>query len=188
MAPLARDQLGRHERGSALQNPLTREDRRVLPWLILDDPEVQHLQIVVLGSEPRDEQVGGLDITVHEPVLMRFGERPARLAQEHRDPLGGLRSEPGDDLVQVETLEQLHDVVEAAAVVHAEIVELHGVRRAQAGGHLRFALEAPHELFLRQTGPRVVANELHGRGTSQEPVLPSHTSPIPPEPRGDTSR
>ena len=52
-------------------------------------------------------------------------------------------------LVQVESLEQLHDVVEAAAVVHAEIVQLHGVRRAQPGSHLRFALEAPHELLAR---------------------------------------
>ena len=127
---------------------LRREDRRVLPGLILDDAEVQHLQIVVLGSEPRDEQIRRLDVTVHQPVLVRFSERPARLAQEHDDPLGGLRSEPGDDLLQVETLEQLHDVVEAAAVVHAEIVELHGVRRAQAGRHLRFALEAPHQLLV----------------------------------------
>ena len=102
---------------------------------------------------------------------MRFSERPARLAQEHRDPFGGLWSEPGDDLMQVETLEQLHDVVEAAAVVHPEIVELHGVRRAQAGGHLRFALEAPHELFLAPPRPRVVANEFDGRRASQKPVL-----------------
>ena len=53
-------------------------------------------------------------------------------------------------LLQVEPVEQLHDVVEAAGVVHAEVVELHGVRRAQAGGDLRFALETPHELLVRR--------------------------------------
>ena len=67
--------------------PCTRQHRRVLARLILDDPEVQHLQVVVLGSEPRDEQVRRLDVAMHEPVLVRLGERPARLAQEHRSPV-----------------------------------------------------------------------------------------------------
>ena len=63
------------------------------------------------------------------------------------DPLGRLRAEARDDAVQVESVEQLHDVVEAAAVVHAEVVQLHRVRRPQTGSHLRFALETPHELL-----------------------------------------
>ena len=70
--------------GVPCRMPWRVSDRRFLPWLILDDPEVQHLQVVVLGSEPRDEQVRRFDVTVHEPVLVRFSERSARLAQEHR--------------------------------------------------------------------------------------------------------
>ena len=67
--------------------------------------------------------------------------------------------------------EKLHDVVEAAAVVHAEIVQLHGVRRPQPGSHLRFALETPYELLARCAGRNVVANELHSRRTDEESVL-----------------
>ena len=141
------------------------------PGLILDDAEIQHLQVVVLEPEARDEEVGGLDVAVHEPVLVRFGERPARLAQQHDHALGRLRPEARDDALEIEPVEQLHHVIEAAAVVDAEVVELHGVRRPQAGGHLRLALEAADELLARRARLHVVTNQLHRRGPREEPVL-----------------
>ena len=122
---LSEDQLGRHERGRALRDPLTRQHRRFLPRLVLDNPEIQHLHVVVLGTEPGHEEVRGLDVPMHQPVVVRLGERSARLAQEHDHALGRLRAEVRHDALQVEAVEQLHDVVEAAAVVDAKIVELH---------------------------------------------------------------
>ena len=121
--------------------------------------------------EPCHEEIRGLDVPVHEAVFVRFGERSARLAQEHDHALGRLRPEAVHDVLQIETLQQLHDVVEAAAVVDAEVVELHRMRRAQTGGDLRFALEAAHQLFARRAGRRFLSNQLHRRGTGQEPVL-----------------
>ena len=70
----------------------------------------------VLGAETGDEQVSGLDVAVHESVLMCFGERAARLAQQHDHPLGDLRPEAIHENLEIEALEQLHDVVEAAGL------------------------------------------------------------------------
>ena len=95
---LSGHQLGRHEGGRALQEALGREHRGFLLRPILDDPEIQHLQVVAFEPEPRDEEVRGLDVAVHEPVLVRFGERPAGLAEEHDHPLRRLRSEARHDL------------------------------------------------------------------------------------------
>jgi hypothetical protein len=80
---------------------------------------------------------------------VRLGERPTRLAQEHDDALGRLRPETRADLLQIESIEKLHHVVKAAGVVHAEIVQLHGVRRPQPRSDLRFTLETPHQLVAR---------------------------------------
>ena len=59
---------------------------------------------------------------------MRLGERAARLAQQHDHPLGDLRPETIHENLEIEALEQLHDVVEAAGFIHAKVVQLHGVR------------------------------------------------------------
>ena len=145
--------------------------RPYLVGLILHDPEVEHFQVVVLGAQPADEEIRGLDVAVHEAVLVRLGKRPARLAEEHDHPLRRLRSEAVDDVLQVEPLQQLHDVVEGAGVVDAEVVELHGMRRPQPRRHLRFALETADQLFARGARRRFLPNQLDRRGTGEEPVL-----------------
>ena len=153
---------------------------------IFDDAEIQHLQIVVLVSETGDEEVGRLDVAMHKAVFVRLGERTARLAQEHDDPLGGLRSEALHHAVQVQAFEQLHDVVEVAAVGHAEIVELHRMRRAQAGGDLRLALESPHELLTCRARPaRCVESasrppDAPGGGVGRARPRPCRRSPVAP--------
>ena len=102
---------------------------------------------------------------------MRLGKRTARLAEEHDHAFRRLRSEAAHDVLQVETLQQLHDVVEGAGVVDAEVVELHGMRRPQPGRDLRFALETADQLFPRGALRRFLPNQLHRRGTGEEPVL-----------------
>src|SRR5438093_12474385 len=93
--------------------------------LIFHDPEVEHLQEIVLGSQPGDEEVGRLDVTMHESVLMRLGERSTRLPQKHDHAIRDLRSEALHDLMEGETLQQLHDVFESTGVIYAIVVELH---------------------------------------------------------------
>ena len=67
---------------------------------------------------------------------------------------GGMRPEAPEQRVGVEAVEQLHDVVERAVGGDAEIEELHRVGRAEAGDHLRLALEPPDRL-LRDAAPPV---------------------------------
>jgi hypothetical protein len=81
-------------------------------------------------SETGHKQVGRFDVTVYEAMFVRLGERATYLAQEHGDALGRLRSETLHHAVQVQTLQQFHDVIEVSGVVHPEIVKLHRMRRA----------------------------------------------------------
>src|SRR6185436_4321644 len=84
---------------------------------------------------------------------------------------GGLRSEAVHDALEVETLQQLHHVVEAAALIHAEVVELHGMRRAQTRRHLCLALESTDELLARRARLHLLSNQLDGGRTRKELVL-----------------
>jgi hypothetical protein len=107
---------------------------------------------------------------MYEPSGVRLGERPARLPEEGRHALRGLGTEARDDLIEVETVEQLHDVVEAAAVVHAEVVELDGVRRAEPGRDLCLPLKPSYELLVRRARGGVVPDEFH-RGWAREQAV-----------------
>ena len=69
----------------------------------------------------------------------------------------GTGTEAPHERVGVESVEQLHHVVERAVVGDAEIEELHGVRRAEAGDDLRLALE-PSSRVLRHAGPSVAVD------------------------------
>src|SRR6185295_12409451 len=57
--------------------------------------------------------------------------RPADLAQDTYHPRRGLRAERLDQGLQVYAVEQLHHVIEDAVFGDAEVVQLHGVGRAQ---------------------------------------------------------
>src|SRR5687768_11519560 len=107
---------------------------------------------------------------MHESSLVSLGERPARLTQEHDYALGWLGTETSDDVVQIESIQELHHVVEATGLVDAEIVELHGMRRPQSRGHLCFALEPSNQLLARRSRRDVVTNELYRRRTDEKPV------------------
>ena len=86
--------------------------------------------------------VGGLDVAVHEPSNVRLLERGAHLTQNVHDSRGRHRTVLANQRVEVQSVEQFHDEVERLVVGHAEIVELHRVRRPQVGRRLRLAPEA----------------------------------------------
>ena len=62
-------------------------------------------------------------------VRLGLGERMAHLAEQVDHPFRRQRSVPPHERLQVEAVQQLHDVIEAAIVSDAEVEELHGVRR-----------------------------------------------------------
>ena len=105
-----------------------------------------------------------------DAVVVRFGQRPACLAQEHDDSFRWLRAKARHDLFEVEAMEQLHHVVEATGVVDTEVVELHGMRRSQGRCHLRLALEPSDELLVLGTGSHIGTDQLQGRRASQQLV------------------
>ncbi len=140
-------QLGSHVRGGAGNHVLLRELELVRAHLDVGlgfhQAEVQDLHEIDLGAEAAEEDVGGLDVPMHQAMRVGVLEAQARLRQRVDHAAGLERTVLLHQRLEVLTFEQLHHVVEGAVLAHAEIVELDGVRRAQHAGRLRFALEAP---------------------------------------------
>ena len=109
-----------------------------------DQPEVEHLDEIVGGPGPADDQVRRLDVAVHQAVAVGVLQRRAGLAQQVHDPLRRERPVLPDQRFEVEPVQQLHHVVQPAVLRDTEIVELHGVRGGERGGRARFPLEAAH--------------------------------------------
>ena len=60
--------------------------------VVLDQAEVQHLDEVVLEAEPAQVDVGGLDVAMDQPGVVRLRERVAGLPQEVHHPAGRQRA------------------------------------------------------------------------------------------------
>ena len=138
--------------GEAPVLPLRRPGR-------LDQPEVEHLHEVALAASSAGVDVGGLDVAVDEPGVVRVLQGVAHLQQEVHGPLGRDGTEPAHELLQVQSVEQLHDVIEGPARRDAEVVELHRVGRVERGRGLRLPLE-PLE---KRLGPGAVLDAQHLR-------------------------
>ena len=120
---------------------------------------------------------------MHQTVPVRVLKRRAHLAQEVDDPLRRQRPVLPDQGIEVETVEQLHHVVEPAVLGDAEVVELHRVRGREGSGGARLTLEA-HDQKLgiaRHRARRLLADELDRRRPDQQPVARApdlaHTTP-----------
>ena len=97
-----------------------------------------------------------------------------------------------DQGLEVETVEQLHHVVQPAVFGDTEVVELHRVRRRERGGGARLALEAHHEKLgiTRRSSRRLLADELDRRRPDQQPVARARLRPSRPHrsaPRAGTA-
>src|SRR6478672_10184999 len=93
------------------------------------------------------------------------------------DSLGRLGPVLSDQGIEIETVEQLHHVVQPAVLRGAEVVELHGVRRLERSGGAGFPLEAAEEQvgIAGYLGP----DELDRRRTDQQAVPRSPDLPHP---------
>ena len=101
-----------------------------------------------------DEDVGGLDVAVHDAGLVRVGQPGQDLHDDRHLPVVGHRRRRSHRLLEVLPLEQLHGDVGRAVGVGAEVED-----RDHVGvGHLRHGLGFPREA-LDQLG--VVGNLRH---------------------------
>src|SRR5580704_3655590 len=107
----------------------------------MHDPEVHHLH----GTVWLHEDVGGLDVAVHQAVLMRVPQAAANL--HHDRQLGSQRKRnlTSDDLLKTLALYKLHGDV-GETVRFAQIVDDNDVRMLQSAGGLGFAIETLQEV------------------------------------------
>ena len=149
--------LRRHVRGSA-QCQAGDARQRIVPGggrEGLHQPEVEHLDEVVLPADASEVDIGGLDVPMHEPRVVGFLQRIADLAKDVDHARRGERPIPAHQRVEIDPFQQLHHQVVPAVLRHPEVVELDRVGRLEIGRRLRFAPEARgRQLCLRAVSPR----------------------------------
>ncbi len=93
-----------------------------------------------------DEQVLGLQVPVHDPVLVRGGEAPHDLQRVVERAVGG-QGGLGEPRAQRLPLEQLRDDVVGPALL-SDVVDGDDVRVVEAARRPRLELEAPAALLV----------------------------------------
>lgn len=146
------------------------------------DAEVHHLDRARVG----DDDVGGLDVTVHDAVLVGVGERLQDTGDDDQRLLGAGRLGVEEEVADGAPLDDLHHDVRhglAADVVLARVVH----------GHDGMVVEARHRLCLAREarlGDRVLGEvrtqQLDRHGAPQANVLGGEHlgHAAPPEPAG----
>ncbi len=115
----------------------------------------------------QDADVGGLEVAVHDPLLVRVGQ-PFRDLLHHVELVPQVVEAPGgDQLLEVGPVEQLHGQVELALLA-AEIEDGDDVRMVEARGGLRLAVEPLDELVV---GGVELGHRLDRDVTVQRPVV-----------------
>ena len=100
-----------------------------------------------------EEDVGGLDVPVDDPVIVGHLKGGRGLAADPEHPAEREPPVPGDLRLQVGPVDELHDdVVRAGGRVDAAVVDRDDPRVVEAGGVARLALEAAHERGVGREG------------------------------------
>ena len=107
-----------------------------------DQAEVEQLGDVVDAAALADHDVGRLDVAVDQVHAVGLAQRRADLAQEVDDARRRQRAVALDDLLERQSRQVLHHVVEGAVVGVAVVVDLHRVPVGEPGGGPHLALEA----------------------------------------------
>ena len=110
-----------------------------------------------------EQDVGRLDVAVHEPDGMRGVERGADLEADRRDPRGRDPALAGQQALEVDPGHVAHDEVEMAALL-AGRVDRDDVRMVDRGRHARLALEALTEARIARP---LGGDQLDGDGPAE---------------------
>ena len=110
----------------------------------LDQAKVEHLHEVIGESQPPHMNVRRLDVAMDQARGVGLGERLADLAENVDDASRRERALARHQGLEGHAVEQLHDEIHRLVVGDAEVVELDGVRRAEAGRGLGLAAKALH--------------------------------------------
>ena len=119
------------------------DDGRVVARLFDDlrEAEVHELRLLVAGPH----RVGGLDVAVHDLLLVGVGERLADLHEHVQDARGRNRAAAAEDLLECRPLHVLHRDVVAARLL-AGVVDRDDVRVVEFRGGLGLAHEVRDRL------------------------------------------
>jgi hypothetical protein len=119
------------------------------------DPEVDDRG----GAVGPDEHIGGLDVSMDEPSVVRVLQTGAQLSAQHDNLCRRQTPAAREDLRECLSLDVL-ECEPRPAVVLAGVEHADDVRMAEARGEPRLALEAAPSSLV---GGQVVGEELHGR-------------------------
>ncbi len=116
--------------------------RGLIELELFGQAEVEDLHEIVYAAAVSQEDIRRFDVAVHDPLLVRFGERTAHLLQDVHRAVRRHWPEVVHELLQVQALEVLHRVVERVSPHAPEVVDRDGIRVAQGGRQMNLALEA----------------------------------------------
>ena len=151
--------------------------RQSLVGLLRDDPEVEQLDLGPDARLRQHEQVLGLEVAVHERVLVRDGQRFERSDQQLQH---ALRCGVGivHDLTHREAFQKLHgDEAGAALGVHVGVEHIHDARMIELRGDPRFEFETRQRVGRRlidhfdrgaPTGLQVASDVQHAHAAARE--------------------
>ena len=121
------------------------------------------------ASVERDQNVGGLEIPVNDPLLVRALDRLAD-DNEKLDPLLGRKTVPVAKLGDGHALNQFHHEVRPPGVGRPAVEHLGDVRVVHQGQGLPLGLEAGHHLF----GVHPQLDNLEGHAAADRFLLLGH--------------
>ena len=113
---------------------------------LLDQPEVDDFQHVVLAAGHAQHQVAGFHVAMHPAAGVGFLERAAGLAKGMHHACHRHRPMAAHDLLDRGAGQVLHRVIPAPLARGPVVVDLDRVRVRKLAAELRFALEAGHRL------------------------------------------
>src|SRR5271167_2661183 len=136
--------------------------RRTARQIDLRQPKIQYLGVTTL----RDKNIGGLDISVNDPLHVSSVQRVGYFNRQRQYQLG-LQRTPCDAMLQRHSVQKLHGDEGLSALI-INLVNGADVWMIQSGRSLRFALESGQSLRILGY---FIGQEFQGDETMQLHVL-----------------
>ena len=129
---------------------MRRERGRLVGGADLREPEVDQLGHDVAAHVAREEDVGGLEVAVENPQVVRLREGRGDGENESEGVLDREDVDPGEKRAEIAPAEELHHEVRNARL-DPNVEHIHGVRVVETGRDAPLAKEAAlHLLVVRE--------------------------------------